>query len=75
MYGIRMEINPLTSRAESQNLDLEWASVWGAKCTEFLWKVKDFGCESSDTPRGIADFRLRVDLSMGGKMYGNLMEI
>ena len=25
--------------AESRKVDLEWASVWTAKCKEFQWKI------------------------------------
>ena len=34
----------VTDGADSQNIDLKWASVWRAKCMEFLRKMIGFRC-------------------------------
>jgi len=49
-------------------MDMKWTSVWKAKCKEFYRKMKDFGASGAGGQRGLAENRLKVDLSMESKM-------
>ena len=54
--------------ADSLKSHQEWASVWRAKCKEFVKKIKDFRCVRCGRFGGFAEFAPRVAPSMESNM-------
>ena len=55
-------------RAASQNLSLAWPSIWGGKSLKFLREIKDSLGPGGGVPRGFAESKLKLPLSMGRKI-------
>ena len=61
-------MNAATDSADSQKIDLKFASGWRATCQEFRRKMKDLGRECCDGQRGLAENGPRVSSSLEMKM-------
>ena len=55
----------LRDSAQSQNLGLSRASAWGRKIIEKKGKSMVWGVNGAEGQRGIAEFELKKDLSIG----------
>ena len=65
----------LSDPADSQKMDLEWASVWRAKCKEINTKTKKFGgqwCWASVWRAKSKEFN-RKTKEFGGQWYWRIL--